>query len=49
MIFLSPSDMFSIYFYGGSEVRFGSFPVYKGVKNMGKSTQKVDKVDMVSK
>ena len=25
----------------------GSFPVYKGAKNLGKSTQKVDKGDIV--
>ena len=31
-----------------SEATLGSFPVYKGFKNMGKSTQKVGKGDLVS-
>ena len=31
-----------------SEATLGSFPVYKGFKNMGKSTQKVGKGDIVS-
>ena len=31
-----------------SEATLGSFPVYKGFKNMGKSTQKVDNTDLVS-
>ena len=29
-----------------SEATLGSFPVYKGFKNMGKSTQKVGKGDL---
>ena len=33
--------MFNI-FYRISDVTFGTFPVYKPFKNMGKSTQKVD-------
>jgi hypothetical protein len=31
-----------------SEATLGSFPVYKGFKSMGKSTQKVGKGDLVS-
>ena len=34
--------MFNI-FYWVSDVTFGTFPVYKPFKNMGKNTQKVDK------
>ena len=39
--------IFYIY-YRVSTVTFGTFPVYKRFKNMGKSTQKVDKGDIVS-
>ena len=35
-------------FYGVSDVTFGTFPVYKRFKNMGKSTQKVDKGEQLA-